>query len=241
MMLTIQDHSRLQGSVARCALAGVATALSLTLLDGSFTDPLIIAADILLVGLALSPPRSLRALAVTAAIAALAGAGARLGQGRGAVLVGAVASLLYLRAVDGSRGRRLAVWAIGALSLVAGAAVVDELHANGTFAAVAPDLERALLGAALGLFAGLGAVGRELAWSVAPASAPIVSEVVGGELGALLDRAGGAYRDARGALGSDDSALAAAAADLMSKIERFVIRWRDLESETPLLLGVSPL
>jgi hypothetical protein len=238
MTLRIRDHAGLQAAAGRAAIGSSAYLLGTALLGTSILSPVGLAGGVLVLGLAVVPPRSLRSLATAGALAAAAAGAALIRPGSlwGLSAAAALLGMMYAReSRPGWRSRLLAALSGGAAAAL-GVAVLYRLQQGEIFADLSLGVERLGAGAVLGLFAGLGAIGREVQWLPAKieqgqeVKAALLPEA-SGELGTLLGRANQAFTEARAALGSRDGEVAHAAADLMSKIERFARRWQDLDAE----------
>lgn len=237
MALRIRDHGELQASAARAAIGGSAYLLGTALLGTSILSPVGLAGGVLVLGLAAVPPRSLRSFATASALAAAAAGAALIRPGSlwGLTAAAALLGMMYTReSQSGWRSRLLAALAGGAAAAL-GVAVLYRLQQGEVFVDLSLGVERLGAGAVLGLFAGLGTIGREVEWQPPKIESgrdvtPLLPQA-SGELGTLLGRANQAFTEARAALGSGDGEVAHAAADLMSKIERFARRWQDLDAE----------
>jgi hypothetical protein len=165
----------------------------------------------------------------------------------GAAVAGVLGGLLFARDTDGAP-RKVAAATAGGLALAAGLFVAAMARSSEVMDALPPALEWLTLGGAAGFVAGLGVVGREVAFERRPAleqraAVALPPATPDGELGELLSRAVAASRDIDEALGepgepscsiSPGAAVggaAAAARQLVDKIARFAARWCEIERQ----------
>src|SRR5690242_10496671 len=97
--LRIRDHAGLQAAAGRAAIGGGAYLLGTALLGTSILSPVGLAGGVLVLGLAVVPPRSLRSLATAAALAAGAAGAALLRPGSlwGLTAAAALLGMMYTR------------------------------------------------------------------------------------------------------------------------------------------------
>ncbi len=230
MTLSIRDHGELQRAVLRATLAGGAYGL----VTWRWPGPAAMVLGVVAVGIAAVPPRSWRSAAVAAALAVLAGVASALGGAAGLLGLAAVGGLTFARGLDGGARRALAA-ATGAAGLAAGWFVQAALGRSEALAVVPPGLGSLLLGGAAGFVAALGTAGRLVEWKHAPAAAPAAPQPAAlppdSELGTLIARAQGAFRDAAKALAGGAPEAEQAAQDLLGRIVRFGTRWHELDRE----------
>ena len=255
MTMRIRDHEGLQAAVLRAVLASGGFLVLASVLATSTASAWLVGAGALALGVATVPPRNKRSLALAVALALMAGGAVFLGGTWWLAIAALTAGASYAR--DCQDGRRALIATLaGTAAVTIGGLVAWRLISVDALDFLPGRLEFLVDGACFGLFAGLGVLGREVelveedathdspaitaaappAPSVAPAAADAIPTAIvpvsaaTGELRELVTRATQAFADARTAL-PESSEVAAAASDLMSKIDRFARRWVDLEGE----------
>lgn len=229
--LRIRDHVELQSAVARATVAGGAYGL----LEWRWPGPSSVFLGLFAIGLSAVPPRSWRSAMLAAGVAVLACLAGALGGAAGTLAFAAVGGLIFARDLEGTRPKTVAALA-GAIGLGAGLFVSNSIGGSGALAAIPPGLAALALGGATGFIASLGVTGRELDWRFSdgerlPVAPPAPSLAGGGELSGLLGRAAQALAEAKVALGDEAPEARSAAEDLVGRIERFGLRWRQLDQE----------
>ena len=243
MPMTAKDHEQLHDWIARASLgAAAATVVQLLCAQvGAPTlQPLAMAARLLLVVLAVVPPRSVVDGAGVSVLAVLFAGIARLDP-RLALPLGALLTGIGLaRGLTGGGRRRLAGIGLAATAALTGAVIERALRETGALTGLfGPGLGALAGGAIAGAVTGLGAIGRLLGGSTA---APVGGELedlaaevnaASPDVGALLRRAAEAHKEAASVIGglggAEAPAAQRAADDLIRRMVRFGREWMEIE------------
>jgi hypothetical protein len=223
MAILIKDHEGLQDTVGR-AILGMGAAGIL----GMFVSPPLGAAfSALAAGLAMGIPKSTSSVLVVVTAAIVAGLGRWLGPTAG-VMIGSVAVGLAAARDLPSNPRRATAATFVAMGWATAAMVQAAFGLTGILHFMPNGIEALIAGAAGGLVLGVSALGRHI--EMAGEQVALVAD--DSEIGQLLRRAEGAYKDAVAALAGDVPQARTAADDLMAKMARFGRRWSEVERES---------
>lgn len=184
----------------------------------------------LALGVAVSVPKSWPSAAWAVLWACFAGGAAKLGGAVGGVGGALALGGSLARGVDNSH-QRLLVAGLGALGAATAAMVGKAFGMTGLLSFLPNGIEALVGGAASGLVFGVSSIGRNLQRLEAPVENELTELAGEGELGLLLGRAAGAYREAIEALGTDAPQARAAADDLVKRMASFGRRWREVEND----------
>ncbi len=226
MALMLKDHDKLHESIVRAVLAGGAAAVAGVFLPAYLGA----AATALALGVAVAVPKSWPSAAWALLWACAAGAAIKLGGPIGATAGALAVGASVARGVNGAPLKLLTA-GLGALGAATAAMIGRAVGQTEVLAFLPSGLEALAVGAASGLVVGVSSIGRNLARLDAPLEADLIELQGEGELGQLLGRAAGAYRQAVEALGDQAPTARAAADDLISKMTRFGRRWSEVESQ----------
>jgi hypothetical protein len=225
MALIIKDHAKLHEAIGRAVLAGGAAALAGIFLPATFAT----AVTVLVVGIAVAPPKTWASAAWALLCACAGGAASRLGPGWSTLgLAGALGGTLT-RGVDG--WWKLGAFAAGALGAATTALIGKAFTTTGALAFLPSGIESLTVGALTGGVLGVSSIGRYLALEAPAIDAELTGLTGEGELGKLLGRAQTAYRDVVLALGDSAPQARTAADDLVKRMARFGRRWKEVEAE----------
>jgi hypothetical protein len=244
MAITPKDHERLHDWIARAALAGAsATVLELMLARAGFGMSGVVAAlaRVALIGAIVVPPQRFVEGAALVLVGLWAGAAARAPMPVGIVIGALALGVAVARGLGGSLRRRMAALGVASAAAMCAMVIQGALLETGALTSLfGPGLGAMAGGAIAGAVMGLGAIGRLL---YGAAQAPAIQleldqlaadvEKANAEVGGLLRRASSAYRQAIEVVsdlpGSEAPAAKKAADDLVRRMVRFGVEWREVE------------
>jgi hypothetical protein len=225
MPATVNDHGKLHESVIRTTLAAGAAAVAGLFLPASLAAAL----TALAIGCAVVPPTTRRAAASAAWWAIVAAAGGKIGGSVGSAITGLAIGGSVARGLRGPQ--RMLAAMIGTAGAMAAALIGRAFALTDVLAGLPNGLQALTAGATGGLVIGVSSIGRHIAVLQAPLEGELRTLADDSEIGKLLGRAAGAYREAVDAIGAEVPAARAAADELVGKMTRFGRRWRELEAE----------
>jgi hypothetical protein len=226
MGVNLKDHNGLHQAVGRAVLAGGAASLAGLFLPGWAAA----AATALALGLAVAIPTAFTSAAWAVLLACGAGAATRWGGPLGSMLGAIAVGASLARGVEGG-WRRLLATTVGAVGAATAGLIGRAAGDTAALAFLPSGIEALAVGAAGGFVVGVSSIARHVHRLSPPEEGELASLGGDGELGQLLLRAAGAYRDTVEALGSDAPQAKSAADDLVKRMARFGKRWREVEAD----------